>query len=59
MNFVIYSPASDGLYSPASSEGSSIGPVQPHEYRSTRETYDEFFPRNFNLPLFVIVLFLS
>ena len=25
----------------------------------TRETYDEFFPRNFNLPLFVIVLFLS
>ena len=27
--------------------------------RFTRETYDEFFPRNFNLPLFVIVLFLS
>ena len=28
-------------------------------YLSTRETYEEFFPRNFNLPLFVIVLFLS
>ena len=27
--------------------------------KPTRETYDEFFPRNFNLPLFVIVLFFS